>query len=336
MKTKSPLLVLLPVVLGLAACTSVALSNDDYQTGTDKLEEPPEALSESRTETSEAITEAGLKNMTYQDIYDKPVTLADGLYEGAPFVNNAASKPTLTFISPAVFGDLNEDGVDDAAVLLVENSGGSGSFVYLAAVVNNGGVPENVATTLLGDRVEPEAFAIVHGEIIVEATSHTEDDPLRCPSLKTVTAYTLLNGEIAVVRTESTTKSGVTKETAVPEELVGAWRWLAYQDTAGINNTIVSNPDEYVIEFLADGTAQIKADCNLARSNLIIDGDTLIFTPGPMTLAECEPGSLYDEYLAKLSDVVTYILDDDGHLALNLKMDAGNMIFTPVSEASNR
>jgi hypothetical protein len=55
-----------------------------------------------------------------------------------------------------------------------------------------------------------------------------------------------------------------------------------------------------------------------------------------MTLAECEPGSLYHTFLAKLSDVATYVLDEDGNLILNLRMDAGSMIFAFVTDASTR
>jgi hypothetical protein len=198
MKTTSSLLLLLSFALGLAACTSVVSSNNGYQT---------ETPSESATETSSVITEERLENMTYRGIYDEPVTLADGLYEGAPFVDNAASKPTLTLLRRTAYGDLNGDGAGDAALLLIENSGGSGSFLYLAAVLDSGGVPENVATKLLGDRVRPDAVAIVNSEIIVEVTSHSEDDPLCCPSLRTRTVYALVDEGIAIVRTESITKS---------------------------------------------------------------------------------------------------------------------------------
>jgi heat shock protein HslJ len=78
---------------------------------------------------------------------------------------------------------------------------------------------------------------------------------------------------------------------------------------------------------MADGTVIIQADCNSASSSVTIEGSSLTFAPGPMTLVECEPGSLYSDFLAKLGDVVTYVFDENGNLALNLKMDAGNMIF---------
>jgi heat shock protein HslJ len=171
-------------------------------------------------------------------------------------------------------------------------------------------------------------MAIVDGEIVLEAATHAEDDPLCCPSLKTRTTYALQNGELTAVNTEDLT---VTEETAVPNELLGTWYWLAFQDSADgdeSNDIIVADPANYVLEFLADGTVQIQADCNRASSQITLEGSSLTFAPGPMTLAECEPGSLYNEFLAKLGDVVTYIFDEGGDLVLNLKVDAGNMIFS--------
>jgi heat shock protein HslJ len=330
MKIKTSILVLLPFVLGLTACSSVAMSDDDYKTGTVIPAAPAESPSDTTTETRDVSIEDRLRNLTYQDIYDEPVTLANGQYKGEPFVESDASKPTITLILPAAFGDLNGDRVDDAAVLLVENSGGSGSFVFLSAVLNNKDGLENVATTLLGDRVVCETVDIVDGQMVLELTSHAEDDPMCCPSVKTRTTYALANGKITVVRTELLTESDVTRETTVPDQLLGSWLWLAYHDTAGIAEITVADPSKYAVKFLADGTAQIKADCNSASSYFTLDGGRLTFAPGPMTLAECESGSLYAAFLEKLSDVATYVFSDDGYLILNLKMDVGNMIFTPV------
>ena len=327
MKTKIFLFVFLAFLFSLTACGSVVVS----ESGSEPALLPTKTPTAQPTKTPVALTEEMLRNMTYQGIYDELVTLTNGQYEGEPFVEGGASKPTATLIPFTAFGDLNGDGADDAVVLLVENSGGSGSFIYLAAVINQEGTPENAATTLLGDRVSPEAVVIVDGKIVLEAATHTEDDPMCCPSLKTRTTYALQNGELTTVSMESLTESGALgeEETAVSNELLGRWQWLAYQDTAGINDITLSDPARYTLQFLADGTAQIQADCNRASSSVAIEGSSLTLAPGPMTLAECEPGSLYNEYLTKLGDVVTYVIDEEDNLVLNLKMDAGNMVFGP-------
>jgi heat shock protein HslJ len=324
MKTKTFLLIFLALLFSLVACNSGTGQANNSEVAASPTEQPTEAPVD--------LTEEMLKNMTYQGIYDEPVTLTDGLYEGEPFVEGGTSRPTVTLMPFTAFGDLNGDGVADSVVLLVENSGGSGAFVYLAAVLNNEGTQENTATLLLGDRVTPESLAIIDGEMVLEAATHAEDDPMCCPSLKMRTTYAL-DGQITVVRSEPLTESEATEETTVPDELLGTWYWLAYQDTAGINDITVSDPTKYTLEFLANGMVQIQADCNNASSSITIEGSNLTFASGPMTLAECEPGSLYNEFLAKLGEVASYIFDDADNLVLNLAADAGNMIFARTAEA---
>jgi len=142
------------------------------------------------------LTEESLKNAEYQGIYEEAIKLTDGKYEGEPFVEGAASRPTVVFIEPYAFGALDDDGVDDAAVLLVENSGGSGSFVYLAAVLNRDGKPDNTATTLLGDRVQVEELTIESGQILVKMVAHGPDDPMCCPTQESLETYTLEGDEL--------------------------------------------------------------------------------------------------------------------------------------------
>jgi len=138
------------------------------------------------------LTADALKNATYQGIYNEPVTLADGKFKGEPFVEGGASRPTVTFIDEFnAFGDLNGDGTNDAAVLLAENSGGSGTFIYLAAVVNQSGTPVNVATQFLEDRAQPKSVAIESSQIIITMATHAAEDPMCCPSQEVTKTYRL-------------------------------------------------------------------------------------------------------------------------------------------------
>lgn len=110
-----------------------------------------------------------LQNAVYAGLYEEPVQLQEGRYEGEPFVEGGASRPTVTLLpDPMASGDLDGDGVEEAAVLLAEDSGGSGTFIYLAVVSRVDGAAHNVATTLLGDRVEVESLSIADGQIMVQ------------------------------------------------------------------------------------------------------------------------------------------------------------------------
>jgi hypothetical protein len=143
------------------------------------------------------LTLEALQNASYQGIYDEPVQLSDGQYEGEPFVPGGASRPTVT-LHPEVyaFGDLNGDGVDDAAVILIESSGGSGNFHYLAAVINEGGAPVNVATHFVGDREQMQAISIDEGEITLDMVAHGPDDPMCCPTQEVTKKYQLQGDQL--------------------------------------------------------------------------------------------------------------------------------------------
>ncbi len=140
------------------------------------------------------VTLMDLKNGVYEGIYAEPVQLADGKFEGEPFVEGGASRPTVTFVNHA-FGDLNGDGATDAAVALVENSGGSGVFWYLAAMINQDGKPVNVATHFLGDRWQVQSMVITDGEIVLDAVTHGPEDPMCCPSVEKSLTFVFQDGQ---------------------------------------------------------------------------------------------------------------------------------------------
>jgi hypothetical protein len=99
----------------------------------------------------------------------------------------------------AATGDLNGDGVPDAAVVLATNSGGSGVFIDLAAVVVEEGQPVNVAITPLGDRVQINSLTIQDGQIIVDMVTHGPDDPMCCPTQQVVETYELQGYELVKI-----------------------------------------------------------------------------------------------------------------------------------------
>ena len=105
-----------------------------------------------------------------------------------------------------------------------------------------------------------------------------------------------------------------------------AWEWQEYQDNGEGNNITVDHPENYTITFMDDDTASIKADCNMVGATYTQEGSSLSIMMGPSTMAFCGEESLDAQYLEMLGNVATFVMD--GHdLVLNLKADAGNMIF---------
>lgn len=137
------------------------------------------------------------RNLTYQGIYDYPVTLQDGVYEGEPFVPGGASRPRVQLVEDIhVRGDMDGDDSDEAVVLLAESSGGSGVMTYVALVTWRDGTPENLDTALLGDRVQIRSLRLEQDGLIVDLIKAGPNDPACCPTRKTRTIYRLRDGRL--------------------------------------------------------------------------------------------------------------------------------------------
>jgi len=111
-------------------------------------------------------------------------------------------------------------------------------------------------------------------------------------------------------------------------EITGTiWQWEAFQDTAGINDIMVPDPENYTFTLNKDGTASIQADCNQVTWAYELEDSRLSFdTTGPATLAMCAADSLDQQFLERLGHTATFVIED-GKLYLNLWADTGNLVF---------
>jgi len=148
-------------------------------------------------ETAEGLTPEAVANATYLGIDEAPFTLSDGEWEGEPYVPDGASRPMATLAQNlTAFGDLNDDGLTDAAVILGLNTGGSGVFVYLAAVLAQDGQAVNVAVVSLGDRPDVESVQIEDGQIKLDMLTQGPDDPMCCPTQQLNLVYVLQDDQL--------------------------------------------------------------------------------------------------------------------------------------------
>ncbi len=237
-----------------------------------------------------AVTPGDLASLTYTGILAQPVTLADGRYEGAPYEAGAAARPSVTLIGDlVVLGDLDGDGVEDAAAILAANTGGSGSFVYLAAASGASGRPRNVGTVLLGDRVDIRTFEIDGGNIRLRTLEAGPGDAACCPMQQVSRVFGVAAGNLLPLARIETGRLS-------PASLAGTrWR-LTHFD---IGEPAPSAP-EVTLELGDNGDFGGGSGCNRYMGQIRTDeAGRLAVGPVAGTMMACEAAAMAveDRYL---------------------------------------
>ena len=109
------------------------------------------------------------------------------------------------------------------------------------------------------------------------------------------------------------------------------WRWSALSETEPAAQSIVPDPENYTLVMWEDNTYNFVADCNTGSGSYTRAGNFITLEPGVITLAECGPDSLYDQYLELLANVESFGMGEDG-LELYLLDGAGTIFFEAGDE----
>jgi heat shock protein HslJ len=123
---------------------------------------------------------------------------------------------------------------------------------------------------------------------------------------------------------------GGMEQSSVPSALEGrTWQLVEIVST----DDRIDAPDDrslYTVVFNADGSVQIRADCNRGTGAWTTSAPgKLQFGEIAATRAPCLPGSLHDRYMAQFPRVRSYVMKD-GHLFLATKADGPVIEFQPV------
>jgi LysM repeat protein len=138
---------------------------------------------------SSALTLDELKNAAYPTV-SGTVKLSAGAYVSS-LNNDPSALLNIVLEDTIALGDLNNDGLDDAAVVLASTVGGTGTFRELFAVLNHAGSPAPLTAVYLGDRVIINTISIVDGEISVDLLTHGRGAPACCPTTPQLKTYRL-------------------------------------------------------------------------------------------------------------------------------------------------
>ncbi len=139
-----------------------------------------------------AIDTQDVRSATYMSQFTESgfITLTAGKYES----DEPEWRVVAGLDKHIAIGDLDGGTTVESAVVIWTNTGGTGTFIDLAILALRDGEIVNIATRFLGDRLRIHALSIVEREIVLDATMHTPDDPMCCPSLRVTRRFRLDQG----------------------------------------------------------------------------------------------------------------------------------------------
>ena len=172
------------LIIGVAGCGNKEITTPQTPT---QVVVPQNKATEPDSIASKAL------NATY-NIESKPFTLVNGKSEiqAAP---GSATKITTRVLDEPVIGDLKGDKINDAALILIQNPGGSGTFSRVAAYVSTKeGMYISTNTISLGDRLKFEHITIKNGNIIVNYLDRKEKESMATEPSVAITRTFFIEG----------------------------------------------------------------------------------------------------------------------------------------------
>ena len=112
----------------------------------------------------------------------QPATLVDGIHD-EPYLH-------VRYDEKYVYGDFNNDGVRDAAVIVIENNGGNAGWYTLAFLINDGEAFVHRASRVLDDRAIINFMREQDGKVVIDMFVHQEGDCMAGPTKRVRNVYT--------------------------------------------------------------------------------------------------------------------------------------------------
>jgi hypothetical protein len=270
------------------------------------------------------------------------VTLAEGEYR-APSAPDAASEVVI-FFERSLAGDLDGDGVEDAAAILVEQSVGTGTFYRLHALLSDGNEARDVSSRLLGDRITVEALRIEDGVIETDVLIRRPQEPeVAEPTIPLTLSFVLTNRGLLPLKPPP----GMARRFGSPDDSTGVfsgmtWRFVEMrtgESAPVVADSLGDTPELVFSTELTDvegwsGRAWGSTGCNhvLASYHASHDGGLRI-SGVATTRRACEPSlmAFEESFTVAIGSATAFEVQND---ELEIRFAGGVMTLSRVREAA--
>jgi len=270
--------------LGLAACTSSSLKPHTY------------------TQTSADLK--SFKSMHFQHLagVDGEIHLINGAWQDVPEEEGGESIAKVQLLSDIVLsGDLDGDNIPEKVVFLYSTGGGSGAYTNAAVVKVENKVFTNIASSLLGDRIQLLSAKIENQKLIVDLVQVGEDDPACCAGERATQMWELSDDHFVQMPNEN---EGIRAKIDILSE--HHWQLISWQNNEALAKDIVIS-----LEYKS-GRFTGFAACNRYFADVKAGdafGDLQVLMPGSTKMA-CDEERMKAEhrYLSLLSKSTNFRL----------------------------
>ncbi len=265
-------------------------------------------------------------------IAGQKVTLKNGISE-VPATLGSNSKIVTKYFGNDLNYDLNEDSREDKIFILTQETGGSGTFYYVVALLNTANGPIGSDGVLLGDRIAPQIINMDEGKT-TNGTSRKNVIVVNYADRKIGESFAIVPSvakSIWLKLDPKTMQFGeVTQnfegETNLNNTLtMKKWEWVKtlYSDDKLVTPL---KQNIFSITFKNDNTFSAKTDCNNIGGEYTVKDNALNFSKMMSTKMYCE-GSQEDDFSKMLNQTQNYLFDSKGELVLTMKFDSGSIFF---------
>ncbi len=251
------------------------------------------------------------------------VTLVDGHAE-QPAAPGSSQKITTGVWGTPELADLNSDGREDAALILIQDSGGSGTFYYVVAAIREDDGYRGTSSVLLGDRIAPRTIGIVDNRISVNFLDRAPGDAFTTPPSVPTEQLAIYDPDTRQLTQVARNFEGEADPARMTLQMK-TWSWVKTTYNNGDVHAPVE-PGTFSLTFEQDGRLLVTTECNTMRGNYRVDERRIRFEQMLATRMFCEDSQ--EQLFSKmLESVNSYFFTNRGQLVLEIKYDSGSILF---------